>query len=389
MLVPIRLYYKQAAYGIYLKEYWASESLKHKVLITVPDLTLTGGVAIMFRALRNHFSPSVDYFTVGRRRSETRTYFKIKRVIRDYRNYCHTLKYEDYSAVQINPSLKKSALIRDALFLIIAKNKKKKVIVFFHGWDWKLANKLSTGVIGSIFKKVFFSADAIIVLANDFAKKLQDMGYKGPLHLENIAIEDSIAQLADLPLERKQDHKNIFNILFLTRVEKYKGIYEAIEAFRILKGQYENVYLIVAGDGSELNNAQRYITEQNIKNVKFTGYVEGKEKHEVYKSADCYLLPSYSEGMPLSIIEAFAYGLPVITRPVGAIKDFFIDGKMGFMTAGLDPNIIANLLCKCIDNPELCLSIKQFNKNFVHTRFSPKAIASNLEAIYNEIHFNE
>lgn len=363
--------------------------MKHKVLITVPDLTLTGGVAIMFRALRNHFSPSVDYFTVGRRKSETRSYFRINRVIRDYLNYCRILKYENYGVVQINPSLKKSALIRDALFLIFAKNKKKKVIVFFHGWDWELADKLSKGIISSIFKKVFFSADAIIVLADDFAKKLLDMGYKGFLHLGNIAIEDSITQLTDFPVERKQDNKKIFNILFLTRAEKYKGIYEAIEAFRILKGQYENVHLTIAGDGSELNNVQQYVKENNLKDVNFTGYVEGKEKHEVYKSADCYLLPSYSEGMPLSIIEAFAYGLPVITRPVGAIKDFFIDGKMGFMTAGLDPNIIANLLCKCIDNPKLCLSIKQFNKNFVHTRFSPKTIASNLEAIYNEIHFNE
>ena len=96
--------------------------MKHKVLITVPDLTLTGGVAIMFRALRNHFSPTVNYFTVGRRSGEANTFSKINRAIRDYRNYCHTLKYEDYGAVQINPSLKKSALIRDALFFILCNN---------------------------------------------------------------------------------------------------------------------------------------------------------------------------------------------------------------------------------------------------------------------------
>jgi glycosyltransferase involved in cell wall biosynthesis len=357
--------------------------LKHKVLITVPDLTLTGGVAIMFRALRNHFSPTVNYFTVGRRSGEANTFSKINRAIRDYRNYCHTLKYEDYGAVQINPSLKKSALIRDALFLIIAKNKKKKVIVFFHGWDWKLANKLSTGVIGSIFKKVFFSADAIVVLANDFAKKLQEMGYKGFLHLGNIAIEDSITQIANLPTERDQGDKKNFNILFLTRIEKYKGIYEAIDAFRILKGQYENVNLIIAGDGSELNNVQKYVKENNLKDVKFTGYVTGRKKHEVYKSASCYLLPSYSEGMPLSLIEAFAYGLPAITTPVGAIKDFFISGKMGFLIEDLNPNSIANLISKYINDTDLCLSISEFNRKFVRVRFTPKTIVSDIEYLYD------
>ena len=259
--------------------------------------------------------------------------------------------------------MKKSALIRDALFLIIAKNKKKKVIVFFHGWDWKLANKLSTGVIGSIFKKVFFSADAIVVLANDFAKKLQEMGYKGFLHLGNIAIEDSITQIANLPTERDQGDKKNFNILFLTRIEKYKGIYEAIDAFRILKGQYENVNLIIAGDGSELNNVQKYVKENNLKDVKFTGYVTGRKKHEVYKSASCYLLPSYSEGMPLSLIEAFAYGLPAITTPVGAIKDFFISGKMGFLIEDLNPNSIANLISKYINDTDLAYQLVNLIEN--------------------------
>jgi glycosyltransferase involved in cell wall biosynthesis len=359
--------------------------LKPKILITVPDLNLAGGVAIMFRALQKHFSPDVDYFTIGKRSGENSAFSKIKRIIGDYRNYRNMLIHGTYDVVQINPSLKKGALIRDALFLIFAKMNGKKVVVFFHGWDWELAYKLSKGLLHSIFKWIYFSADGIVVLASAFAEKIKDMGYNGCLYLGNVAIEDSISQLADLPVKRRQNPEKDFNILFLTRIEKYKGIYEAIEAFKIIKARYLNVRLTIAGDGGELKNVRRYVKENEIHDVEFTGHVAGIEKHEVFKKADCYLFPSYSEGMPLSLIEAFAYGLPVITSPVGAIKDFFINEKMGFLTDGLDANQIVNLIGKCIDNPELCFAMGQTNKSFVRNRFSPKTTASKLETIYNSL----
>src|SRR5690606_39046507 len=118
--------------------------------------------------------------------------------------------------------------------------------------------------------------------------------------------------------------KETTNILFLSTVNKNKGIYEAILGYEIIKENFSNVSFEIGGDGPELENIKTLVNKKKMQDVTFSGYLTGKQKIKAFLNADIYVFPSFSEGMPISILEAMASGLPIITTEVGGIKDFFI-----------------------------------------------------------------
>ena len=116
-----------------------------------------------------------------------------------------------------------------------------------------------------------------------------------------------------------------------------KGILIALRTFELANKEFNNLLLTIAGDGPDLEYAKQYIIDNNIKNVQFIGRVDGDEKINALKSSDIYLFPSYTEGMPISLLEAMLFGNVIITSDVGGIKDFFEQGKMGYMIHGHEP----------------------------------------------------
>jgi glycosyltransferase involved in cell wall biosynthesis len=89
--------------------------------------------------------------------------------------------------------------------------------------------------------------------------------------------------------------------------------------------------------------------------------------------------------MPSSVLEAMASGLPIVTRLVGGIRDFFEDGRMGYATDKLDANDYAELLLRLVRNPELCQRIGRYNQQFARRRFAAPVVAARLLAIYAQV----
>ena len=89
--------------------------------------------------------------------------------------------------------------------------------------------------------------------------------------------------------------------------------------------------------------------------------------------------------MPNSVLEAMAFGLPIVTRPVGGIRDFFEDGRMGYATDSLDSGDYTELLCRLVGNPDLRKRMGQYNRQFARQRFAASVVAERLVAIYARI----
>jgi glycosyltransferase involved in cell wall biosynthesis len=166
-------------------------------------------------------------------------------------------------------------------------------------------------------------------------------------------------------------------------VEREKGIYEALDAYRILKQHCPHVSLTIAGQGSELEPAIQYACARRLEGISFVGHVEGTAKREAFKSADVYLylLPSHSEGLPISVLEAMASGLPIVASAVGGLPDFFQNGKMGFLTESRDPKVLASLLGMLAGDACLRTRMGLFNQTYAN-RFRAPRIASRLERLY-------
>ena len=355
-----------------------------KTLLNSPDLNLSGGVASFCAMLKGCFQLDVDFFTTGPRLGESNSAIAMLiRMFKDYLHFFSKLSLTDYDIVHLNPSLNINALARDAGFLLIAKWQGKKCVVFFHGWNPKFAYKIQRQIIWRLlFCKIFFLADAFIVLCKDYKQKLHSMGYTGPVYCCKTAVDNLMMALSK-PWHRKvRSKEEPFNILFLSRIEKEKGIFEALESYRLLKSVHPNAVFLIAGEGSQNRTVKKYIENKKIEDVRLLGFVKGEKKAAVFKQAHCFLLPSYHEGMPISVLEAMLFGLPVITRAVGGLNDFFIHNKMGFITLSRSPDIFFKFLTRLIDDPLFCQKTGRFNNRYVNANFKVVSATKDIESVY-------
>ena len=145
------------------------------------------------------------------------------------------------------------------------------------------------------------------------------------------------------------------------------------------------ISLSIAGGGNIINELRQYVRGKNIseKSICFLGYVKNDKKITTFTDHHLYCLPSYSEGLPISVLEAMAFGLPVVTMPVGGLIDMFQDGRMGFLCKGKTPVEIADRLEKLITNKPLMLQICEYNHIFAKEHFMPPVVAKKLTDIYH------
>lgn len=298
----------------------------------------------------------------------------------DLFKFIFKISINNYDLIILNPSLYPKAVYRDSIYLKIAKFFNIKVIVFFHGWSEDYANKITANPDNFIQK--YKKSDAIIVLYSKFANKLKNWGYTSKIFLSTTKVDDNLLSSFSL----KQKNNNPKNILFLSRIEKEKGVFIALKAFKILENKYTDVNFTIAGDGEALKEAKNTARQLKIKNIKFCGNISGKKLIEVFSNNTIYLFPTYhSEGMPTSILEAMSFGQIIVSRKVGGVNDFFEQNKMGFLTESREEDDFVFILEKFIKNKKLSNDISHYNYNFAKNRFRASIVAKKLEEIFSEV----
>src|SRR5699024_3678529 len=130
--------------------------------------------------------------------------------------------------------------------------------------------------------------------------------------------------------------KKDFTILFLAVLNKSKGILDLIHAAeKVMDAKIPlggRLIFEIAGDGEMLQEAESLVKQKDLEeHFRFHGWVDGKEKYKLLRNADLFVLPSYFEGLPMSILEAVSCGLPVIATDVGSIDEAVIEGDNGFL----------------------------------------------------------
>jgi len=225
----------------------------------------------------------------------------------------------------------------------------------------------------SSWKKV----DCYFVLANEFKNYLIQLGITSPIHLTTTKVNDKLIEGFN-----SKNIAEIKTILFLARVEKAKGIITTIEVLELLNQKYSNINLRVVGRGDYLQEARKLCQDKNIDNVIFTGPLSGDNLKQEFINSDVYILPTtHGEGMPTSVLEAMAFGLPVITRPVGGLVDFFENDKMGYMIESLDAKGYSDKIEYLINNIEKTNEISKYNMEYARQHFMATKVAKQLEDI--------
>ncbi|PIY91072.1 MAG: hypothetical protein COY72_00095 [Candidatus Nealsonbacteria bacterium CG_4_10_14_0_8_um_filter_35_10] len=144
------------------------------------------------------------------------------------------------------------------------------------------------------------------------------------------------------------------NILFVGRIEERKGLIYLLRAYQILEKKFQNLRLIIIGEGELKEKCQNFVKDQNLKEVYFEGEKTGKELVSYFNSSNIFCAPSiYGESFGIVLLEAMACGLPVVAFANEGYKEFFKDKKGGILVKNRDYKDLAKKLKILIENENL------------------------------------
>jgi glycosyltransferase involved in cell wall biosynthesis len=184
---------------------------------------------------------------------------------------------------------------------------------------------------------------------------------------------------------RSMDAGNLVKILFLGAVGRRKGVYPLIEAFAKARAVLPcPVSLQIGGDGEIAQCRALAERLQVASNVEFLGWVGAAERDTLLKDADIFVLPSLNEGLPMSLLEAMAAGLPVISTRVGGIPDLVTDGENGLLVDAGDVDALADAIVRMTTNAAERRAIAE--RGYVHVAkfYSEDVVVPRLEGLYAE-----
>jgi glycosyltransferase involved in cell wall biosynthesis len=174
-------------------------------------------------------------------------------------------------------------------------------------------------------------------------------------------------------------------LLFLGKIGHRKGIFDLIEVLAENRSVYEGRLELIIGGNGDIKKLEKVIIERGLESiVKYEGWVSGEKKQWLFSECDVYILPSYNEGLPLSILEAMSYGLPIISTCVGGIPEIVFDGENGFLITPGNKKEIDLLLSNLLTNSEL-INIMGKNSNKIVSSYYPERVIPKLQKIYSSL----
>jgi glycosyltransferase involved in cell wall biosynthesis len=373
---------------------------KMKILIVRDRETSGGGIFNYYQAMAKNLTSEVRFVGVGRpysfygKKKQLHLRFTPVRLALEWLELFFKIIRFWPDIVHINPSFDPPgmrSLYRDAVNVLIGRILRRPVLVFWRGWENTYRGTEFPRGNNGLICRFYKMAAAQIVLSEKFKKDLIRWGFKGPIHVETtVANDDCLAGSLNPP----QPNKARTHLLYLSRVEAGKGVFELVEAYKILKAKNPAYTLTMAGDGPDLEELREYSKQQGL-DVVFSGFVKGKTKVECYQQGSIFcFLSAYAEGMPNAVLEALAMGLPVVSSDVGGLHDILRNGENGFIIPTddnavprkkFDPQAVAAAVERLVETPELYERMATVNWRYARNRFAAPVVAKRLEAIYQSV----
>lgn len=239
-----------------------------------------------------------------------------------------------------------SGVLRDLALAALAR--RTGALVIGHQHDGEVHDVLARGgALGKIVRAGLAQFDAMLVLGEPWRELFSSYGLACP-----ISVCPSTARLEvferGAAFTRVQRDEPPVRALFVGQVGRRKGVYDLIRAMKRLRDEILSIELSVVGpseQAGQLEAAGALCKELGIESsVRFTGALTGEALYEQFRSHDLFVLPSYTEGIPVVLFEAGAFELPVVTTPVGAITSLVRDGENGFLVPPGDIGALASSL---------------------------------------------
>jgi glycosyltransferase involved in cell wall biosynthesis len=338
------------------------------VLMLGASLDVKGGITSVEKLIINNIPPEIQIHHVGTFAQGSAAH-NIVVFIKAIQSLLWAISTRKADVIHIHFSERGSTL-RKSILLFISLIFRQSVILHAHGATYEEFYDGLPPRIQKILVNLFSKCAKFISLSKSWQKYYSDR-----FHLADHQITvlyNPVVVPAHTPqrLGKKQ-----LKFVFLGRIgsrggaldlaksivsfpKQEKGSFELIRAFAALPAvDRENTKLILAGNG-DLDAANQLITELEIGHqITILTWISAEERDKLLAESDAFILPSYNEGLPMSMLESMAWGLPVIVTPVGGIPEVIIHRQNGLLVEPGNQEQLIQAMQDLIRNEDLRISL--------------------------------
>ncbi len=268
---------------------------------------------------------------------------------------------------------------RKSVFALIAYVLGKPVILHVHGGNFIEFYSTASLIGQRLITNIFVRASRVVVLSDVWVGRMSRIvDAKKCIVIENPVVppSDGVPIRHNAPPVR---------FVFLGRLEADKGVYELIEAFSMVEAVIPGVQLIMGGVG-ELSGCKRFANSLSVESkVEFPGWVVGTAKSQMLRDADVFVLPSHIEALPVSMLEAMSFGLPIVICPVGSIPEVIADEMEAIFVPVRQVGPLAAAMERLARDKILRKALGQRGAATFSKRFSVHSVVPRVARLYQEV----
>lgn len=253
---------------------------------------------------------------------------------------------------------------------------KLRLVGTIHGW---IQRRMRSVLYIKIAKFLLRRFDAVIAVSQDLEQDAKRDGIKNTYLIHN-AIDTNLWKRRE---DVSKSAKSPFVVGFIGRISREKGPFDFVNVAKKVIEQDTDYEFWVAGEGPEEEALKDLVKKFNLEDkFHFIGQLTKPILFDLYQKLDLLLLTSYTEGLPMVVLEACAMSVPVVTTNVGGVKEIIIHNYNGLLADAGDIDCLTRNVIALKKDKELIEKIKKNGRITVENEFSFKAAIEKIEAFY-------
>lgn len=326
---------------------------KIKVLMLGPSLNHQGGMASVEKLLVAHITDGiqVQHISTYEEGSALHRFWIFQRAL--YQLLAKLWKKE-VDVIHVHFS-ERASVFRAVIWILLARLFRKPIVMHSHGCEFHTFYAATPKLAKQLINWSFQQSACFIALSDSWQNYYIT---HCKLSSKNVVV---LINPVKLPMQvpDRRDVK-VVNFVCLGRVGQRKGSFDLIRAFANLSiEQQQRAKLLLAGDG-EVEEAQKLADNMGIAtHVECLGWLSAQSCSQLLAKSDVFVLPSYAEGLPMAMLEAMGWGLPVLSTPVGGIPEVLISNQNGILVNPGNIQELTEAMQLLLENEDLRINFGQ------------------------------
>ena len=265
---------------------------------------------------------------------------------------------------------------RSLPFIYMSSWAKKPMIDHIHGSEFDKLYTNASERKKKLVRKAWGKCNRFIVLSESWKERFSEV-----IPNEKMTVIENYSIVKD-GIDRSLCHNQV---LFLGAINQMKGCYDMVDVTKRVAEVVPDVKMVVAGAGEIEQVTSKATAEGVAGHFVFPGWVRGEQKEKLLKESDIFFLPSYTEGMPMSVLDAMGYGLPIVSTNVGGIPRIVHEGENGFLREPGDMTGFTETIIQILTDDSMRQNMGEQSLKIVKERYSLEKHIEEIEKVYEGV----